>query len=258
MAARPAARIFQLQASLNRAMSEDLFGGPRVLKMSWVINAQKGGTAPFVLALMAYFGNWSTDAWIYLALHGSYGILWITKDVVFPDPNWQKRVTVGGALTSFLMVLGPYWSFSFLLISGVLGARPPASPMILGLAVAAHTLGVALMFGADAQKYFTLKHARGLITTGFFSRVRHPNYLGEMMLYGAYAVLVRHWLPWAVLGWVWLQVFLPNMKMKEASMSRHPGWDAYVARTGLLLPKLFPPAAPAAPSPRVETATPAE
>ncbi len=240
MAGRPAARIFQLQSALNRTMSEDFLGGPRVLSLSWVINAQKGATAAFVLALMAVYGNWSTEAFVYLALHGSYGLLWITKDVVFPDPSWRKRVTFGGAFVAFALVLGPYWSFPFLLVSGVLGPRPPASPLLLGVAIAAHTLGVALMFGADAQKFFTLKHARGLITTGFFARVRHPNYLGEMMLYGAYALLVRHWAAWAVLAWVWLQVFLPNMKMKEASMSRYPEWDAYVARTGMLLPRLFP------------------
>lgn len=239
MPARPAARVFQLQAALNRYMSEDLFGGPRVLPLAWVINAQKGGTAPFVLGLMALYGNWSVEAFTYLALHGSYGLLWVLKDVVFPDPNWQKKVTFGGAFSAFALVLGPYWSMPFLLISGVLGPRPPASPALLCAAVALHTIGVALMFGADAQKFFTLKERRGLITSGFFARIRHPNYLGEMMLYGAYALLVRHPFAWAVLGWVWLQVFLPNMKMKEASMSRYPEWDAYVARTGLLLPKLF-------------------
>lgn len=242
MAARPAARVFRLQAALNRYMSEDFLGGPRVLKLAWVVNFQKGGTAPFVLSLMAAYGNWSAEAFTYLALHGSYGLLWIVKDVVFPDPNWQKKVTFGGALNAFALVLGPYWAMPFLVVSGTLGPRAAASPALLGAAVALHTIGVAVMFGADAQKYFTLAHARGLITTGFFARIRHPNYLGEMMLYGAYALLVRHWIAWAILGWVWLQVFLPNMKNKEASMSRYPEWDAYAARTGMLLPRLFVPA----------------
>ena len=30
-----------------------------------------------------------------------------------------------------------------------------------------------------------------------------------------------------------------NMLMKEASMSRYPEWDAYKARTGMLLPRLL-------------------
>jgi steroid 5-alpha reductase family enzyme len=37
------------------------------------------------------------------------------------------------------------------------------------------------MIAADAQKYFTLRVQRGLITSGMFRYIRHPNYLGEMM-----------------------------------------------------------------------------
>jgi hypothetical protein len=38
---------------------------------------------------------------------------------------------------------------------------------------------------------------------------------------------------------VWSGLFAVNMIMKEASMSRYPEWQAYRARTGWLLPKLF-------------------
>ena len=43
---------------------------------------------------------------------------------------------------------------------------------------------------------------------------------------------------WLVNAFFWNAVFVPNMKKKDESMSRYPEWDAYVARTGLLLPKL--------------------
>ena len=67
--------------------------------------------------------------------------------------------------------------------------------------------------------------------------VRHPNYLGEMMIYGSFALLVWHWLPWLVLAWVWLGLFAVNMMNKEASLSRYPEWAAYRQRTGWLLPR---------------------
>ena len=51
-------------------------------------------------------------------------------------------------------------------------------------------------------------------------------------------MMVPHWLPKAVLAWVWGQMFIPNMLTKEASMSRYPQWDAYYARTGMILPYL--------------------
>lgn len=226
--------ILQRWRALTTYLSEDFLGGPKIIKLAWAVNLQKGGTLFFVLGLMALYNNWSATAWAYLALHGSYGLIWLLKEAAFPDPNWQKRVTVGGALLAWLLVLGPYWSFPWLLIS----SDTTASPARIGVATILHTLGVVIMMSADAQKYFTLKVQRGLITTGMFARIRHPNYLGEMMLYGAYAVLVQHWLPWAVLAWVWGGVFLPNMLAKEASMSRYPEWAAYYRRTGLLLPRL--------------------
>ena len=71
--------------ALRTYLSEDAFGGPKVLKLSWVINAQKGGTLPFVLALMALTDTWTATAWTYLALHGSYGLIWLLKDRVMPD-----------------------------------------------------------------------------------------------------------------------------------------------------------------------------
>jgi len=204
-----------------------------------VINAQKGATALWVAGLMALYRNGSAEAWIYLALHGTYGLCWILKDLAFPDTRWQVRVTLGGALMAVVGVLGLYWVFPWLLISPVLGSRPPAPLPLLGGAVALHTLGLFLMVASDAQRHFTLAQRPGLLTDGMFRLVRRPNYLGEMMIYGSYALLVRHWIPWVLLAWVWLSVFLPNMLMTDASLSRHPGWEGYRRRTGLLLPKVF-------------------
>jgi protein-S-isoprenylcysteine O-methyltransferase Ste14 len=85
-----------------------------------------------------------------------------------------------------------------------------------------------------------LKFNPGLIREGLFKKTRNPNYLGEMMIYGSYALLARHWLAWVILLWVWLGYFLVNMLMKERSLSRFPEWIAYKKQSGLLFPKLFP------------------
>jgi protein-S-isoprenylcysteine O-methyltransferase Ste14 len=223
-------------AAFNARMSQAFLGGPRLLKLSWVINAQKGGTLLFIGVLMLGYRNDSTAAWVYLALHGTYGLCWLLKHLAFRDPRWDVRVTLGGAFVSFALVLGLYWVFPWLLISDVLGPRPEPSNALLALCIALHTLGVVVMMSADSQKHFTLRYRKGLVEDGMFRHSRNPNYLGEMMLYGAYALLVRHWIPWLILAWVWGEVFLINMLMKDSSLSRHPGWQEYKARTGLLLP----------------------
>lgn len=227
-------------------LSDDILGGPKVLKASWVINAQKGGTLPFVLVLMWAYDCWTPTAFTYLALHGSYGLCWLLKDAAFPDPNWEKRVTFAGAFFMWAGALALYWISPWLIVS----RRIEAPTWLLGVATLVYVMGVVIMMGSDAQKYFTLKAKRGLITDGFFARIRHPNYLGEMMLYGSFAVLTMHWAPWLVLGWIWLGVFVPNMIKKEQSMSRYPEWAAYVKRSGFLLPRVLP--VQAAPVPAVE------
>ena len=86
------------------------------------------------------------------------------------------------------------------------------------------------------QKYFVLRARRGLITDGFFSRCRNPNYLGEMMIYGSFASMVlRHpcwWFPWTWLAIVWSCLFYPSWLAKDASMSRYPEWPQYTAVSG--------------------------
>lgn len=235
----PAPTVFTVLHRLTRYLSEDILGGPRWLKLAWVINLQKGGTLFYVLALILYFDVDSPAAWTYLGLHGSYGICWLLKELYFPDAGWQKRVTWVGGLNAFLFVLGPYWIAPTLLITGLLGADAVERPhWWLGLCILIHTIGLMLMIGADAQKFFTLKVKRGLITTGFFKSIRHPNYTGEMMIYGSYALLVWHWLPALILLFVWGLIFSTNIALKEASMSRYPQWAQYKAQSGYLWPPL--------------------
>ena len=71
---------------------KDFDGGPRSRKFAWVINFQKTGTFPILAFLIAWYHNTSTAAWIYLAMHGSYGLVWIIKDLAFPDAAWQPSL----------------------------------------------------------------------------------------------------------------------------------------------------------------------
>jgi len=212
-------------------------GGPRPWKLAWVINFQKGGTFAFLGLLLWHYRCTTPAAWIYLGLHGAYGLVWLLKDLAFPDAGWQRRVTILGGINSFLTVLGLYWVFGWLLISGA-ARRPYPLPDYawFALCITLCLSGSALMIAADAQKFFTLRLQPGLITDGVHRYVRHPNYTGEMMIYGGLALLVWHWFPFVVLAWVWLGLFAPNMAHKEASMARHPGWAEYRKRSWWLVP----------------------
>ena len=221
-------------------LMNDFGGGRRWLKLAWVINFQKLATIPLFGVFIAWYHNTSAAAWIYLAMHGTYGVVWVIKDLTFPDPSFHKRITIGAGIVSFLSVLGWYWVFGWLLICGVSRPGYPLPDYIwFCLYVSLCIMGCVLMIAADAQKYFTLRIKRGLITDGMYRFIRHPNYLGEMMTYGSFALMLRHWLPFLVLAWIWGGLFAVNMKLKEVSMSRHAEWADYKKRSWWLVPGLL-------------------
>ena len=205
-----------------------------------MINFQKGGTFFFLGFLIWWYDNQSPAAWIYLALHGGYGLVWLIKDLAFPDTGWQKRITILGGINAFLGVLGWYWVFGWLLISGLSDPVYPLPEAVwFALCITLCLVGSVIMIAADAQKFYTLRVRQGLITDGLHRWIRHPNYLGEMMIYGSFALMVWHWLPFVVLALVWIGVFAVNMVHKEASMSRYPEWAAYRKRSWWLIPGVF-------------------
>ncbi|WP_162846829.1 methyltransferase family protein [Marinicella litoralis] len=220
-------------------LTSDFLGGPKPWKLSWVINFQKAGTFFFVAWLMWFYQNTSVAAYIYLALHGSYGFVWLIKDFNFPDKGWQKKVTIVGGLVAFFGVLLWYWVIAWLLISQ---PQTPDYPLADNIwfagCIALCLLGCVIMIAADAQKHYTLKFHNGLIDDGIHKYIRHPNYLGEIMIYAAFGLMAWHWAAAVILLSVWLLVFLPNMMAKERSLARYPEWKSYRQRSGWLLPFL--------------------
>jgi steroid 5-alpha reductase family enzyme len=96
---------------------------------------------------------------------------------------------------------------------------------------------VFLHYVSNAQKFFALQLRKGLIEDGLFARTRNPNNLGEVLIYGGFALGSWHWEPALVLAG-WFVFFVRNMRRKDKSMSRHPEFTAYKERTGMLLPSL--------------------
>lgn len=204
------------------------------MKTKYFINLHKGTTFIFVLSLMLAYQNFTLGPWVYLALHGTYGFLWLLKDRLYRDQQWEQEISWQLGLVGFGIV-SLYWVAPFILISSRV---EPALPLVAA-AIALNILGVFLHYVSDAQKYYTLKYKTGLITEGFFARCRNTNYLGEILIYLAFAMLAMHWLPFVILGGFIAGIFIPNMLKKDRSLSRYPEFEVYKANSGLLFPKLF-------------------
>jgi len=204
------------------------------MKLKHIINLHKATTFIVVLGLMVVYQNFTIGPWVYLALHGTYGFLWLLKDRIYPDKQWEQEISLGKGLFTFVAI-GLYWVAPFILISSRV---EPAFPLI-ATAIAINMLGIFLHYVSDAQKYYTLKYQTGLITEGFFARCRNTNYLGEILIYLAFAMLAMHWLPFVILGLFIAGIFIPNMQKKDQSLSRYTEFDVYKANSGLLFPKIF-------------------
>eukprot|EP00794_Sanderia_malayensis_P011896 gene11896-13129_t len=205
-------------------------------KARYSINIHKATTIPVIIALMHYYDNFNIGPYVYLALHGTYCMLWLLKECYFPDKSFDRPLHPA-LFAALYLLLGPlgYWIAPFLLIRS--GVQP--TPPLVGLAVCLHLMGTFFHFCGDCQKYYTLKFHKGLIQEGLFSHSRNINYLGEILIYLSFNVLAQHWLPFFCQAAFVAFVFYPNMRAKDQSLSRYKGFDLYKNKTWLLLPKIL-------------------
>jgi steroid 5-alpha reductase family enzyme len=206
------------------------------MKQRHFIDSHKAATGLFVLGLIAIYGQWDNPtAWVYMALHGAYGLLWVLKSRYFPDKQWEQPASLAYGLVIWAG-LTLYWVAPWLITS----QDVQAPPWYLGLCIAIYAMGVFLHFTSDMQKAMFLKLNPGhLMTDGLWSRLRNPNYFGELLIYLGFGLLAMHWAPLLVILLFVFIVWLPNMRRKDRSLARYPDFGGYKARSKLFLPFVF-------------------
>ena len=203
------------------------------MKLNQIINLHKGLTVFVVGGLMMFYKNYSIAAYVYLSLHGTYGILWLLKEKIFPDPSFKEKISFITSISGFIF-LGSYWIAPFILIS----SQKSVSSPIIAVSIAINIIGVFLHFASDAQKYFTLRVKKDLIKDGFFKNIRNTNYLGEILIYLSFAILSMSYIPFLILALFFFIVFLPRMIKKDKSLTKYSSFKEYKQVTGLIFPKI--------------------
>jgi protein-S-isoprenylcysteine O-methyltransferase Ste14 len=207
----------------------------KTLSLAFYANLHKSTMIFYMFGLMVYFKNFSLGCWVYLALHGSYGFFWNLKTLAFPDKTHQERMSIGSLFPLFTVLAG-YWYIPYMMASGQSEQNPSYERVFWSVFV--YVIGACVMMISDAQKYFCLRLKKGLIDYGMFAHTRNPNYVGEMMLYGAFAMISNRWIPWIILLTVWTCIFSLMMACKEVSFRKKEGWEQYRKRSYILLPKI--------------------
>ncbi len=206
------------------------------MKHKVFIDSNKGITFIILLGMMAYYRQWQNPtAWVYVALHGTYGILWVLKSRLFPDKNWEKKVSLWFGLVSWIALV-MYWFPGWLVMSRAFQA--PA--WLLAICVSLNIFGVFFVFTTDMQKYTALKlQPDALVSDGMMALSRNTNYFGEFLIYLSFAVLPLSWMAFIPLAIFVAFYWIPNMVRKDRSMSALPGFFEYKKKVRSFLPFIF-------------------
>lgn len=87
------------------------------MPMRYVINLFKGFTFIWILFLMFTFDNFSRGMYLYLFLHGTYGIAWLIKDIAFPDASFKQQASVISLIVLSGVLFG-YWTMPVMIAMG--------------------------------------------------------------------------------------------------------------------------------------------
>ena len=103
-------------------------------------------------------------------------------------------------------------------------------------------LAALLQLVSDVQMHsFRRSRKGGLIRNGLWKNSRHPNYLGEILMWWGVGLSVfsaapaKYWLLTGTLANMLMFLFI-SIPMADRRQSLKPGYDAYRARTRMLLP----------------------
>ena len=207
------------------------------MKQKHYIDLHKGATFLYILFLIFINDSNVTNinAYVYLALHGTYGILWILKSNIFPDRQWESKCSIWyGLLIWFGLSL--YWIAPYIIITDSI----ESSNWYIAMCISIYIFGVFFHFTSDMQKFIQLHYnPNNLITDVMFAKIRNINYLGELFIYLGFSLLAMSIIPIVALLSFVIIIWIPNMIRKDKSLSKYQNFEEYKKNTNSLFPFIW-------------------
>lgn len=111
------------------------------------------------------------------------------------------------------------------------------SAMIGGLTLRTYAV---ILLGPWFTWNVTVQAGQKLVSRGPYRLIRHPSYTGALIVFVASCVLLRSWVVTVLAAFALTLAFLRRIRYEEALLVKTlAGYDAYVSRTGRLLPRIL-------------------
>ncbi len=113
----------------------------------------------------------------------------------------------------------------------------------LGVVVAVVGIGIEFISDNQLRAFKKEASAQAVLSSGVWSKVRHPNYLGEILFWwGLYIMAINSFTPWYIsigaVGVTSLFMFISIPMMDKHLLQKRPAYAVYMLKIGALLPKL--------------------
>jgi len=184
----------------------------------------------------------------YAALTGISALLAAYQGLVIPEDQGQKqkRVTRQTAFLVGAELLGMGLLFVVPLCDRAGFAPVSAAPGTRLLGLALSIAGGAVMFGSVLNlgrlysAEVTLQPEHRLVTGGLYRFIRHPRYLGLLVMVLGFALVFNTWVG-AAADLVLLAGLLWRISDEEKMLRREfgPAWEEYAKRTKRLVPGIW-------------------
>ncbi len=173
----------------------------------------------------------------YVSVAGKFSIImFIGLHCLLFVTRWRPIDKSRGPLPRMMAMAG---SFFFYLIAIPRGETSTLQMGIGSVLVCAGTLLAILALGRLGRSYSMMPEARKLVTSGFYSIVRHPMYLSEAVAIAG--IIIQSLSLYTVALFTihfWIQV--QRMKNEERVLQKtFPDYENYKARTARLIPHVY-------------------
>jgi steroid 5-alpha reductase family enzyme len=220
----------------------DLYWGPGFAAIAWVAWMMSAANGLHAALLLAAVSAWALRLGWYM----------VRRHTGQEDPRYgamRERHGPGFARTSLWLVFWLQAAIQWLASSPALvTAMSPSNPVpaLIWIGVLLFTAGFILESIADraVARHRANPANRGkLLTTGLHARIRHPNYLGEIVLqwgmgliaFGGTLNPLAFFGPLLMTG---LIIKVSGVPLLEEQFRKRPGYSEWAAKAGALWPRL--------------------